>query len=297
MSANVGLLFKALLKKADKPRLSNFKPPVLSDIKPLTAMVNIVPEHWRAYAQCTGWLVKEGGADQLHPCYLQTLSLNLQLQLLTANTSPFPSMGLVHVGNHIRQLPDLNPNDAIQLDCHYGEVTEHPKGWQFEVIVTGTQNGKLRYTAVGLYFCRWKAPHVGASTPVSENEMNCPDVGMLRLDASKEIGWQYAKISGDFNPIHLHPVCAKWFGFKGNIAHGMWSLASAYSALDTHLPEMAANIAKQGVELDTQFIKPWFLPGQGELHYCDRSGNGLDVMLLDEASNLPLFSGRIKALD
>ncbi|MDQ9817487.1 MaoC/PaaZ C-terminal domain-containing protein, partial [Acinetobacter bereziniae] len=38
-------------------------------------------------------------------------------------------------------------------------------------------------------------------------------------------GRRYAKVSGDFNLIHIHAITAKAFGFKQAIAHGMWSKA------------------------------------------------------------------------
>ena len=37
--------------------------------------------------------------------------------------------------------------------------------------------------------------------------------------------------AGDMNPIHLHPVLARLFGFKSNIAHGHLVLAQALSAM------------------------------------------------------------------
>ena len=296
-SVNVGLLLKALVKKANKPLLSHFKPPNLNGIDPIETSICIDPEHWKRYAQCTGWLIDESMPSRLHPCYLQTLSLTSQLTLLVSPSSPFPTMGLVHIRNRIRQSQALDVSKEIAMVCNFGEVKAHPKGWQFEVHVSGVQSGEEVYHAIGTYFCRWKAPHVGASGTNDKQDVQCPDVGMLRLDASREIGFHYAKISGDFNPIHLHPVCARWFGFQSNIAHGMWSLASAYSALITHLPEMAYALDEGGVVVETDFMKPWFLPGQGELHYCDRSGNGLDIMLKDEATASSLFAGNIRPID
>lgn len=35
----------------------------------------------------------------------------------------------------------------------------------------------------------------------------------------------YADVSGDHNPIHTSPMLARMFGFRGAIAHGMFTLA------------------------------------------------------------------------
>ena len=37
--------------------------------------------------------------------------------------------------------------------------------------------------------------------------------------------------AGDMNPIHLHPVLARLFGFRSNIAHGHLVLSQALSAM------------------------------------------------------------------
>ena len=42
--------------------------------------------------------------------------------------------------------------------------------------------------------------------------------------------------AGDMNPIHLHPVLARLFGFKSNIAHGHLVLAQALSAIQAKEP-------------------------------------------------------------
>ncbi|RKN44053.1 hypothetical protein D7294_08530 [Streptomyces hoynatensis] len=45
------------------------------------------------------------------------------------------------------------------------------------------------------------------------------------------IGRRYAAVSGDRNPIHLHPLTARPFGFRRALAHGMWTKARCLAAL------------------------------------------------------------------
>jgi acyl dehydratase len=47
-----------------------------------------------------------------------------------------------------------------------------------------------------------------------------------------DVGRRYAQVSGDYNPIHLHPLSARLFGFKRPIAHGWWLLARSLAELD-----------------------------------------------------------------
>ena len=51
-----------------------------------------------------------------------------------------------------------------------------------------------------------------------------------------DLGRRYAAVSGDHNPIHLHALTAKPFGFPRAIAHGMWTKARCLAALE-RLPD------------------------------------------------------------
>jgi acyl dehydratase len=52
-----------------------------------------------------------------------------------------------------------------------------------------------------------------------------------------DIGRRYAAVSGDRNPIHMHALTAKAFGFPRAIAHGMWTKARCLAALGPELPD------------------------------------------------------------
>jgi acyl dehydratase len=78
---------------------------------------------------------------------------------------------------------------------------------------------------------------------------------LTRWKAPADIGRRYARVSGDYNPIHLSALTAKLFGFPQAIAHGLWNKARTLAALSEHLP--AANI-----EIDVEFKKPVRLPSE-----------------------------------
>ena len=59
-------------------------------------------------------------------------------------------------------------------------------------------------------------------------------------------------VSGDLNPIHMHPLTAKAFGFPTAIAHGMWTKARCLAALHPRLPDH--------FRVEVQFRKPILLP-------------------------------------
>jgi hypothetical protein len=50
-------------------------------------------------------------------------------------------------------------------------------------------------------------------------------VGLTRWKAPADIGRRYARVSGDYNPIHLSALTAKLFRLPQAIAHGLWNRA------------------------------------------------------------------------
>jgi acyl dehydratase len=66
-----------------------------------------------------------------------------------------------------------------------------------------------------------------------------PKVGdtasLTRSISMDEIG-QFAKVSGDVNPVHVDEEFAKKTRFGGRIAHGMWTAALISAVLGTKLP-------------------------------------------------------------
>jgi len=70
--------------------------------------------------------------------------------------------------------------------------------------------------------------------PELEDFTKLQEIGADSLQIPENAGRQYASLCLDYNPIHLHSIPAKLFGFKRAIVHGMWvrtnSLATSQSA-------------------------------------------------------------------
>ncbi|MFD4262897.1 MaoC/PaaZ C-terminal domain-containing protein [Streptomyces sp. NPDC058534] len=66
-----------------------------------------------------------------------------------------------------------------------------------------------------------------------------------------DVGRRYGAASGDRNPIHLHPLTARLFGFPRAIAHGMWTVARCLAEHGT--PDAAV--------VRAEFRAPVLLPG------------------------------------
>ena len=206
----------------------------------------------------------------LPPTYPHILAFALQMQLLTAKEFPFPLLGLIHLSNRIRVLRPMGGVGRVRVSVQVQNLQPHAKGATFDVVTTlDDQLGPL-WEAESQMLCRG----VKLEGEPVENVLT-PSLTMTQVaqwKAPADIGRQYAKVSGDYNPIHLSAVSAKLFGFPTAIAHGLWNKARTLAALADHLP--TAN-----VEIAVQFRKPVRLPSEVTL-LASAAGSSGDFQLL-----------------
>lgn len=90
------------------------------------------------------------------------------------------------------------------------------------------------------------------------------EISSFRL--GKDAGLDYAKLTGDFNPIHWVPLAGRAAGFKGCILHGFGTLSRAIAAMDGAL--FGGDVARLR-SMDARFTKPLPLPGRAGVFTLD----------------------------
>ncbi|MGY2279940.1 MaoC family dehydratase [Pseudomonas monsensis] len=196
-----------------------------------------------------------GFADDglLPPTYPHILAFALQMQLLTAKDFPFPLLGLIHLSNCIRVVRPMGGISRAQVSVRVLNLQPHPKGATFDVLTTlDDQLGPL-WEAESRMLCR--GVNLAGESPEQDWEPAQTLVEVAHWKAPTDIGRQYARVSGDYNPIHLSAASAKVFGFPTAIAHGLWNKARTLAALADHLP-------RANLEITVHFRKPVRLPSE-----------------------------------
>ncbi len=201
----------------------------------------------------------------LPPTYPHILAFGLQMQLLTSKDFPFPLLGLIHLTNRVRLLRPMGSVTQLRIGVFVHNLQKHPKGATFEVITQVDDMLGPLWEAESTLLCKGvelpgAPPETAAPGPVVLNELT-------RWYAPTDIGRRYAKVSGDYNPIHLSAASAKLFGLPSAIAHGLWIKTRAVAALNSHLP--AAN-----VEIFVAFKKPVRLPSEVILLSSEAGSSG-----------------------
>jgi len=215
----------------------------------LRCRISVNPKDAAAYRKVCGF----ADSPVLPATYPHILAFGLQMQLLTGKDFPFPLLGLIHLSNRIRVLRPLGGVNDVSVGVYARNLQPHAKGATFDVVTTVEDSLGLLWEAESQMLCRGvKLDGVPADetlqAPISVSEL-------ARWKAPADIGRRYARVSGDYNPIHLSALTAKLFGFPQAIAHGLWIKARTIAALSEHLP--AANM-----EIDVEFKKPVRLPSE-----------------------------------
>lgn len=90
------------------------------------------------------------------------------------------------------------------------------------------------------------------------------ELAFFRLKA--DAGLDFAKLTGDFNPIHWVPAYARAFGFKNTILHGFGTMARAIEGLNRS--RFAGDVDALR-EVHVRFTRPLVLPARVGLYVRD----------------------------
>lgn len=227
--------------------------------------------------------------DIVHPGYLHILGFPLSMQLLSDPEVPLPMMGMVHIHNRVDMHSQARLGEVVDFHLELAGPFEHTKGTTIEVRLDAKVDGRPVMEEVSTYLAKGrKLSGAKPKAQVPHLEFTAPQPSALwRLDPI--IGQRYAKVSGDYNPIHLNGLAAKGFGFPKQIAHGMYSASRAFSAMDPRL---------ESYRWDVSFAKPILLPGtvgyaltEGRRHEASRSA------VFDRKTGKPHVLSQVAHLD
>jgi hypothetical protein len=217
------------------------------------------PSRLAAYQDVCGL---PNGDDRLPMTYPHILAAGVHMSMLMHPAFPIRMVGVVHLANDIEMFLPLPADARLALDCRLESGRTKPRGDEFKLVTEAMWNGELAWRETVSFL----AP---AEQKIRRPLPGLPEMPPMlgKWDAPTDTGRRYARVSGDWNPIHLAGLLARPFGFPGAIAHGMWTVARCLAQL-AHRPPGA------GARLDVRFMKPLVLPGHVCLHAGPPSDSG-----------------------
>ncbi|MDQ0985096.1 MaoC/PaaZ C-terminal domain-containing protein [Streptomyces sp. V2I9] len=194
----------------------------------------VAPGPLAAYSGICGFA--ESG--ELPLTYPHVLAFPDTMRLMTGRTFPLPVLGLVHTWMEITPHRPVHREEQLQLTVYAEALSPHRRGTEVTMTTEAQVAGELVWASRSGYLSRHAtrrpatdaapaapatdpAAHPVSPSPTAPEELPARAEWMLPGD----LGRRYGAVSGDRNPIHLHPLTARLFGFPRAIAHGMWTAA------------------------------------------------------------------------
>ncbi|WP_371577917.1 MaoC/PaaZ C-terminal domain-containing protein [Streptomyces sp. NBC_01314] len=202
------------------------------------------------------------GEDAVPLTYPHVLGFPLAMRIMAGRDFPLPLLGLVHTSIEITRRRRLPATGEYEITVYVDQLAPHRRGTEATVVTEvrdGAEDaGGVAWESRSTYLARHRRsedsrarrgedahpgggedPHPGRSEDARaggsedpradgsertrEERKPLPAVAEWRL--AGDVGRRYGAVSGDRNPIHLHPFGARLFGFPRAIAHGMWTVA------------------------------------------------------------------------
>ncbi len=246
----------------------------LPDLTLTREAVAIDAGHVASYAALCGFPRK----DTVPLPYPHLLAFGLHLRIMADGSFPFPAIGIVHLENSITQHRPIGLGETLDVAARPADLRSHPKGQVFDVLSEIRSGGEVVWEERSTFLRRGGGAE---QAPGGSTFPEAPPTGTeWRLPA--DLGRRYAAVSGDRNPIHLYPLTAKAFGFRRQIAHGMWSMGRCVGALENRLPDE--------VTVAVAFKTPIVLPGRVAFG-SRRSDGGYAFSLSSPRSRAPHLVG------
>ena len=248
-------------------------------IKVTTPRVILSEAKVSQYAQVCGF---QFDGKVLPPTYLYVMAFRLHAVIFTHDGITFPLLGMIHLKNRIQVYRPVTINETFSFECALATSRETDSGLEFEFVSKVFVGDELVWESLSTYLYRIDVAGRRVRPPKAiDMAWETPQSWSL----SDDLGRRYAKASGDYNLIHLHPVLSKHFGFDRVLAHGMWSKARC-------LAELMPSIGERPFTVDVTFKLPLLMPADVGFSY-EKSVDKMIFELRDSKGRRPHLSGDV----
>jgi acyl dehydratase len=224
-----------------------------------------------AHQEVVGWVPEANRLEsyrqvvtstaQVPIAFPQVAVMALHLDLISALSFPVRAMGLIHLASEVEVLGEL-PVDAPWTVRAWVSPGRHVRsGLEFDLCGEVLVGRETVWTSRAVTLSRSRK--AGGAEQSTVPEVSPPERSEQWRPAEpvrveEGTGRSFGRVTGDVNPIHLHALSAKVFGFKSAIAHGWWTTGRIAAMLD-------ADRAEPGRRMRIVFRRPVYLPSTPEL--------------------------------
>jgi acyl dehydratase len=209
-----------------------------------------------AYAGACGFDPARARQGEVPVTYPHVLAMPLHLRIMSNERFQLRPMGLIHLSNTIAVPGELRAGQVLDLVVAARNYRKTDAGLLFDMDTEMSTGGRPVWRETCVFMSRWpdSVQRTGGRPPRPPKAPRDARV-LAELEVGLATAWHYARVSNDYNPIHLNDRAARFFGLRGAISHGMWSLARSLAAAPGAAPGDEAR-------LETQFLTPVQLPAR-----------------------------------
>lgn len=233
------------------------------------------PRHVARYAAALGF---SPGAVPLTWWYLPVQRAHMAT--LLSDAFPYRLAGIVHVENELAAHAAVAPGVPIHIATRIDILPPAQSGAVYCTLETvGSATGEPVFTSTSKYLAvRGQGGRAEPAVKRAVKPAVQPGAPIDSWSVGPASGRAYARLSGDWNPIHLTRWSARLMGLPAPIIHGMQSLAMTCAALERAAGRRVARVS-------VRFTAPVPLGSKAELTEGSEPGRYL------------LFCGGVRAAE
>jgi MaoC like domain len=203
-----------------------------------------------------------GSSAEIPIAFPQLPIMALHIDLLSQWSFPVRALGLVHQGAVIEVLGKVPAEAPWDVRAAVSNGRHVRAGLEFDVSGEVSVEGSVRWRSTSIYLSRSRSASGAEESAVPQLDSSGAWTSEVAVPVAEGTGRAFGRVTGDINPIHLHALPAKVFGFPQAIAHGWWTTGRAAA-------ELGIDEAVPGRRLEIAFRRPIVLPSTPIL--CSRS--------------------------
>ena len=156
----------------------------------------------------------------------QAAAFPLHFAMMVDDRFPLPLVGTVHVRTELRQARPIGAGEPLRLVASLSKSRTTDKGLEFDLETRAYVGPELVWEGTATMLRR--APvQTGLPERLSRPPLDGIGAGNHPWQVPVRVGRDFARLTGDLNPIHLSGLAARPLGFKGLVAHGLWTMSRA----------------------------------------------------------------------
>ncbi|MCC2956054.1 hypothetical protein LK542_10555 [Massilia sp. IC2-477] len=168
--------------------------------------------------------------EQVPLTWWYLLAQRAHLATMLEPAFPFRIVGLVHMDNALEEIGTAVPGQPLLIRTVLRVLPPSSSGALRCVLeTTGTADGVPVFSCASTYLIRRGSR--GGTKP-AEPEVTSPGTLIAQWTLDTAAGRRYARLSGDWNPIHLAGWSARLMGMRAPIIHGMHTLGACCASFE-----------------------------------------------------------------